>query len=371
MKATDFIVIGAGIAGAGVAFELSRHASVIVLEAESQPGYHSTGRSAALFSEIYGNEVVRALSRASRDFLAKPPAGFAPHSLLKPRGCLFVAHPNERDALEVLRAAPDVSAHTRELARDEVLQRMPILRSEWAARGVLEHDAQDVDVHGLHQGFLRGLKERGGVVIGTSLVQSLARVAGAWKVVASGQEYCAPVVIDAAGAWVDEVATLAGVAPIGIEPRRRTALLIDAPPDTTIDAWPMVIDVGESFYFKPDAGRLLLSPADETPHPPSDVQPDDFDVAIAVDRVEQATTLSIRHVRHRWAGLRSFVADRSPVVGFDPQAPGFFWLGGQGGYGIQTAPALSRLAAQCARQATPDPSLEAFLPCISPLRLRA
>jgi len=381
----DFIVIGAGIAGAGVAYELARQASVVVLEGESQPGYHSTGRSAALFSEIYGNATVRALSRGSRDFLLTPPRGFAASSLLKPRGALFIANSEQIDAYEALRHAPDVVRYTREVDRAEGLRLVPILKEEWLERAMIEEGAQDIDVHSLHQGFLRGMKERGATLVTSGLVQSIVREAQGWRVVASGQEFLAPVVINAAGAWADEIAALAGVAPIGLEPRRRTALLVDAPdrspsgagagaqerppPDTPIEQWPMVIDIGDSFYFKPDAGRLLVSPADETPSAPCDAQPDDLDVAIAVDRFEQATSVVVRQVRHSWAGLRSFVADRSPVIGFDAAAPGFFWLAAQGGYGIQTSWAAAELAAALALRATPPPGAESLITAVSPTRL--
>lgn len=364
----DFIVIGAGIAGAGVAYELARHASVIVLEGESQPGYHSTGRSAALFSEIYGNATVRALSRASRDFLLTPPRGFAASSLLKPRGALFIANAEQVASYEALRHAPDVVRYTREVDREEGLRLVPILKEEWLARAMIEEGAQDIDVHSLHQGFLRGMKERGAALVTSGLVQSIVREVDTWRVVAAGQEFRAPVVINAAGAWADEIAALAGVAPIGLEPRRRTALLTDGPPDTPIESWPMVIDVGDSFYFKPDAGRLLVSPADETPCAPCDAQPDDLDVAIAVDRFEQATSVVVRHVRHRWAGLRSFVADRSPVIGFDAAAPGFFWLAGQGGYGIQTSWAAAELAAALALEVPPPAHAEPLIAAVSPAR---
>ena len=335
MTQANFIVIGAGIAGAGVAFELAQHASVIVLEAESQPGYHSTGRSAALFSEIYGNEVVRTLSRASREFLLNPPIRFAAESLLKSRGCLFIAPEisSQRSSSFVLLRT--CSTHTRELSSDEALAFVPILKREWAAHNLLEDSAYDVDVHTLHQGFLRGMKERGSTLASASLVQSIVRELGVWKVVAGGHEFRAPVIINSAGAWVDEIAKLAGVRPIGIEPRRRTAVMVDPPAGVSVDAWPMVMDAGESFYFKPDAGRLLLSPADESPNPPADVQPEDLDVAIAVDRMEQATTLSVQHVRHRWAGLRSFVADRSPVAGYDPDTAGFFGSPDKAGTGFK------------------------------------
>jgi D-arginine dehydrogenase len=366
----DFIVIGAGIAGASVAYELSRSGSVLVLEGEPQPGYHSTGRSAALFSEFYGNAAVRALSRASREFLSAPPPGFATNALLKPRGSLFVANEDQVPAFELLRNAPDVAQHTRDLTRAEALRLVPILKDEWLVRVMLEEGSKDVDVHALHQGYLRGLKERGASVVSAALVQSIVREGDVWHVVAGERQFDAPVIINAAGAWADEIAKLAGVRAIGLEPRRRTALLIDAPEGTSIDSWPMVLDVGDTFYFKPDAGRLLLSPADETPNPPSDVQPDDLDVAIAVDRFEQATTVSVRRVRHQWAGLRSFVSDRSPVIGFDSQADGFFWLAGQGGYGIQTAPAAAKLATALLTAQAPEADLLPYVPALSPSRLR-
>jgi D-arginine dehydrogenase len=369
----DFIVVGAGIAGSGVAYELSRTAAVIVLESEAQPGFHSTGRSAALFSEIYGNEAVRALSRASREFLSAPPAGFTPHPLLKRRGSLYLANETERAAFDQLQAAPDVQRLTRPLTPTEALSLVPILKPEWTQRAMLEEGSHDVDVHALHQGYLRGMKERGAKLVCSSPVTSISRAGGLWTVVANGARFTAPVVIDAAGAWADEVAALAGVPRIGLEPRRRTALLVDPPAGVAVDAWPMVLDVADTFYFKPDAGKLLLSPADETPSPPCDVQPEDLDVAIAVDRVEQATTMTITRVRHQWAGLRSFVVDRSPVIGFDPQAEGFFWLAAQGGYGIQSAPGVSRFAAALALGAgVPDEAefigIEA---AVSPARLRA
>jgi len=367
----DFIVIGAGIAGAGVAFELARSAAVIVLEAEPQPGYHSTGRSAALFSEIYGNETVRALSRASRNFLHSPPAGFAASALLKPRGSLFIASRAQCEAFEQLQAAPDVQRLTRPLSGAEARSIVPILKPEWTWKVMLEEGSHDVDVHALHQGYLRGMRERGAALVCSSLVRSIERHAVGWRVATAHHEYHAPVVVNAAGAWADEIAVLAGLPRIGMEPRRRTALLVDPPLGLSTDGWPMVLDVADTFYFKPDAGKLLLSPADETPSAPCDVQPDALDVAIAVDRVEQATTMTIARVRHQWAGLRSFVPDRSPLIGFDPGAEGFFWLAAQGGYGIQTAPAVARFAAALARLASvDDPDLEPLQRAVAPARLR-
>lgn len=354
MATADFLIIGAGIAGASAGFELAAHGRVIVLERELQAGYHATGRSAALFSEIYGNAPVRALSRASRGFLFAPPPGFSEIPLVRPRGVLYIAAADELAAVEAFRAAPDVARDTHELSTRQALELVPILRADHAAHCVYEPDAMDVEPAALHQSYLKGLRQRGGRVVTNCAIGSIERVAGQWSVQTADETFVAPILINAAGAWADEVATLAGVRSIGLEPRRRTALLIEPPAELTVNRWPMVIDIQESFYFKPDAGKLLLSPCDETPSAPCDAQPEELDVAIAVDRLENATTLSVQRVTHRWAGLRSFVADRSPVVGFAPDSEDFFWLAGQGGYGFQTAPALSRVAAALVlRQALP------------------
>jgi D-arginine dehydrogenase len=373
MRSCDFLVIGAGIGGCSIAYELAGAGAVVVLEREAQPGYHSTGRSAAQFSEIYGNAPIRALSRGSREFLFAPPAEFTDTAIVRPRGSLYISTASQRPALERFRSAPDVAARTELLSTAAACERVPILRADHAAFVVFEPDARDIDVHALHQGYLRGLRARGGGLVCNSAQESIERRDGAWIVQTSGEAYAAPVLIDAAGAWADEVAKLAGLPPLGIEPRRRTALLIDPPGGMKVDSWPMVIDVEESFYFKPDAGRLLLSPADETPTAACDAQPEEIDVAIAVDRMEQATTLLVSRVAHRWAGLRSFATDRSPVVGFDPAAAGFFWVAAQGGYGIQTAPALARTAAALARGEPVPADLQLVgvrAQALSPARLR-
>jgi D-arginine dehydrogenase len=344
----DYIVIGAGIAGAGVACELAAHSRVVILERESQPGYHSTGRSAALFSEIYGGDVVRGLSRASRPFLLHPPEDIG-GALLRPRGALFIASEEQRDQIDAMLASPTVTSHVEGMASAEAIRRVPILRPECAVHVLLEPFAHDIDVHALHQGFLRVARRQGATLFNDAEVVAIERDADRWQVSTGDETFRAPCIINAAGAWADGIAMLAGVAPLGIEPRRRTAILVDAPQGIDITPWHMVIAIDETFYFKPDVGRILISPADETPTPPCDAQPDELDIAIAVDRFEQATTMRVTQIRHRWAGLRSFVADRSPVCGYDPQAPGFFWLAAQGGYGIQTAPALSRAAAALAQ----------------------
>jgi D-arginine dehydrogenase len=346
LERADVIVVGAGMAGASVAFELAATRRVLLLERERQPGYHTTGRSAALFTETYGNAAMRALTRASKAFFVDPPAGFASTPLLSPLGTLLVARAEQLPALE--RARDECAALVDNLAwwsAEEVRARVPCFDPEQVAGGLLEPDAMDIDVHALHHGFLRGLRARDGVLLCNAEVRALARYGDRWRVQTPIGEFAAPVLVNAAGAWADEIGRLAGGRPIGLVPLRRTAITFDPPPGADADRWPAVIDIDEQWYFKPDAGRLLASPADETPSPPCDAQPDEYDVALLVDRLARHTTLQVPRIRARWAGLRSFVADRTIVAGFDAQADGFFWLAGQGGYGIQTAPAVARLSA--------------------------
>ncbi len=341
----DVIILGAGMAGASLAAELAGERSVVVLEMEPQPGYHATGRSAAMFFESYGNATVRALTRASRRFLEQPPAGFADVRLLSPRSALFVADAARVDQLQAVLQLPDASAHMRAVDAATARSLCPILRPEWTVAGVLDESGEDMDVAAIHQGYLQSARRNGARVVTGAGESVIARHAGLWHVGSRAGEFAAPIVANATGAWADGVASRAGVAQVGLQPLRRSCALIPAPPGHDASRWPMVIDVAEEFYFKPDAGQLLLSPANEDPMDPCDAAPEDLDIALAVDRFETVTTVEVRRVTHRWAGLRSFVADRSPVVGFDPQADGFFWLAGQGGYGIQMAPALARTAA--------------------------
>ncbi|MBI3677422.1 MAG: FAD-binding oxidoreductase [Proteobacteria bacterium] len=345
MSDFDILIIGAGIAGASAGAHLARTHRVAVLERESQPGYHTTGRSAALFSESYGNESVRALTRASRDFFFNPPKDFTDGALVRPRGALYIARQDQMKELEDFIAALDVAADTVRVTPQEALRRCPILRGEAVAAALYEAGAHDVDVNALHQGYLRMLRKSGGQVLTNAAVTSLRYENDLWNVRTSAGDFRAGVVVNAAGAWADEIAKLAAVPPIGLQPLRRTAVLVPAPENMSIDSWPMVIDIAEQFYFKPDAGNIFLTPADETPSPPCDAQPDELDVALAIDHIERATTLSIRRVQSKWAGLRTFAPDRSLVAGFAPSAKGFFWLAGQGGYGIQTAPAMGELTA--------------------------
>jgi D-arginine dehydrogenase len=346
--AVDFIVVGAGMAGASAAASLAEVGRVAVLETEQHAGYHSTGRSAAFFSENYGNPTIRALTRASRQFLFEPPSDFASVPLCSPRDGLYFAREDQLDELRKFRTDPDVLAATKVLSAADVRDRVPLFREGYVAAGLLEQGSADLDVDAIHQGFLRQARTRRAELHFDCPVRTLRREGGYWLANTPKGVFRAPVVVNAAGAWGDELGMLAGVAASGLQPKRRTAVLIPIPQGFHAESWPIAVDISEQFYFKPDAGLLMLSPADETPCPPCDVQPEEIDVAIAIDRFEQATGVSVRQVKRSWAGLRVFSPDRTPVVGFDPVAEGFFWLVGQGGYGIQTAPALGRLAAALA-----------------------
>lgn len=346
----DGLIIGGGIAGASIARWLSPHARVIVLERESQPGYHATGRSAALFMESYGNPQVRALTRASRSFFEQPPAGYSEHPLLTPRGALFVATEGQREQYErhwdVLRSITD---NTHRYTADEACALVPVLRRELLLGAIHEPDAVDMDVHALHQGFLREMRRAGGSLVCNAEVLAIERSGADWCVHTSEHRYQAPVVINAAGAWADAIAQLAGVQPIGLEPRRRSAFMFAPPPGMDVHAWPLVMGADEDWYIKPDAGLLLGSPANADPVQPHDVQAEELDVAMAIYRIEEMTTLTIRRPSHTWAGLRSFAADGGLVGGFDGEAPGFFWLAAQGGYGIQTCAAMGEACAALVR----------------------
>lgn len=347
MERYDVVIVGAGIAGASAAYFLAESHSVLVLEAEDQPGYHATGRSAALFTESYGNAPNRALTRAARPFFVAPPEGFVETPLLTPRGLAYIGREDQQEALEQrYRELVGVTRGVRRLSAAEALERCPILRGGYVAGGLLEPQCMDIDVAALHQGFLKGARARGARILADAVVRSLrADQEHGWIAHTARGDFAAPVIVNAAGAWADEVAAMAGVPPAGLVPRRRTAMLVDVPDGMEPSAWPMVVDADEAFYFKPDSGRVLLSPADETPSPPCDAQPEDIDIAVAVDRLETATTLRVPRIGHKWAGLRTFAADRTMIAGFEPDMPGFFWLAGQGGYGIQTAPSMGRVAA--------------------------
>jgi D-arginine dehydrogenase len=374
-SSADFIVVGAGIAAASVGAWLATRGSVVLLERESQPGYHSTGRSAALFAESYGPAQVRALTMASRAFLEQPPDGFTEAPILSPRGVLMVASADQQalfdEHWQVMRS---VTPRARRLDAAEALAMVPVLRPERVSGGLYEPDALDIDVHALHQGYLRTLRQHGGRIVCNAEVRALNRQGGVWTVEAGDRRWQAPVVLNAAGAWCDTVARLAGAAPIGLVPKRRSAFVFTPPLGMAVNRWPAFIGIDESWYVKPDARLLLGSPANADPVAPQDVQPEELDIAIGIDRIEAMTTLKIVRPLRKWAGLRSFVADGDLVGGFDPELPGFFWVAAQGGYGIQTSAAMGQAcAALAAGEALPE-SIARFgltAAMLSPARLRS
>ena len=343
MHRTDIAVIGGGIAGASVAAELAAAGRrVTLLEAETTPGYHTTGRSAALWILNYGPRDARLLTRASRAFFEAPPPGFADHPLTRRRAVLTIAPPGHEDALAAMLADGE---GMRAIGPEEARAILPVLRPEAVAGAAIEEDAFDIDVAALHQGYLRMLRANGGQVVTDARAEAIARVNGAWEIATPAGRFAAPVLVNAAGAWGDVVARRARAAPLGLTPMRRTALIVDGPPGYDPAQWPLVGDVAHSWYARPEARRkLMLSPADETPVEPCDVQPDELDLALAIDRVQAALDLPVARIEHRWAGLRTFTPDRSLAIG-PGREEGFFWSAGQGGYGIQSAPAAAKLGA--------------------------
>jgi len=346
MREFDIIILGAGIAGASVAFRLAEHRSVLLLERESQPGYHATGRSAAMFMESYGPPGVRALTRASRAFYEQPPTGFASGPIMTPRGVLCLASPGQEAELkathsELAPACPGMEL----LDADATLARVGVLRPEMVLAALFDPGAQDIDVHALHQGFLRGFRQRGGELRSGVQPQAATRSGVHWELrLPDGEAVRARGVVNAAGAWADEVAALFGAAPIGLVPHRRSAFTFKGPDGLDASAWPAVVGIDESYYFKPDAGQLLGSPANADPTVPHDVVPEEIDIAMGIHQIESVADLSIRRPTSTWAGLRSFVPDGEIVIGEDGACPDFFWLAAQGGYGIQSAAGASALA---------------------------
>ena len=343
MERVDFAVVGAGIAGASAAYFLAEHGSVVVYEMEVTPGYHTTGRSAALYTESYGAREVRVLTIAGHDFFRSPPPGFSDVPLLAPLPVLYVGRDDQRDTLEQIHRETRDDTDIRPIDTEAIEALCPVIRVGHITVGLLELGAMEIDVHGLHQGFLAGARARGARIATGAEVKGLHSTRAGWEVEADDGAVAASVVVNAAGAWCDTIATAAGAKPLGLQPYRRTAFTF-GPGDLSIDGWPMVVDADEDFYFKPDGVQLMGSLAEETPMEPHDVRPEEIDVALALDRINEATTLGIRHVRSTWAGLRTFAPDRKPVVGFDSDRPGLFWLAGQGGYGIMTAPGMGRAA---------------------------
>ena len=361
----DIAIIGAGMAGASLAAELAPHASVLVLEAEDAPGYHATGRSAAFWEECYGGPGVVPLTLASGTYLGE-------HGFLTPRGALYIGRGDDRAKMDDHVATFAGTGVTIErLSPAELADKVPHIRSDWT-EALHQPACADIDVAGLHQHYLGACRRLGVEIACRAQVAGLVREGGAWTITSErGETWRAATIVNAAGAWADGIARLAGVRPIGIAPFRRTVAVLRVAPQAPADL-PLVLDINGGFYFKPDAGRLWLSPHDEIPSEPCDAAPEELDVAIAIDRFQQVTDWRIEAVERRWAGLRSFAPDRLPVYGFDAHAEGFFWFAGQGGFGIQTAPAAARLGAQLLLGHEADAMTAAIDPAMyAPARLPA
>ncbi|MBQ0957947.1 FAD-binding oxidoreductase [Ideonella sp. 4Y11] len=350
----DFAVIGGGIAGVAVGAELARHSRVLLLERETSMAYHTTGRSAAISMESYGNALIRQLTCASRPFYEQPPAEWTSQALKAPRGALIVGDAEHWGQLQARYQAVRAQVPSAQwLDRAAMTELVPFLDPRWVA-GIHEPSAFDLDVHAIHTAFLRGLRQRGGMVrTGAGIVAAQWQGSGWCITLDNGERVHAGRIVNAGGAWADELARRSGVAPLGIRPLLRTVVVVD--PQQDVSRCPYIGTVDEQVFIKPDVGRLLVSPCDETPSEPCDALPDELGVAITMDRLERATTLRPRRVLNRWAGLRVFAPDRSPVIGPDAQRPEFIWCAALGGYGIQTAPAMARLCAALATgSALPD-----------------
>ncbi|MFT7460563.1 MAG: D-arginine dehydrogenase [Planctomycetota bacterium] len=347
---TDFCIIGGGIAGLSIAAELSTSASVVVLEREKDLAYHTTGRSAALYSELSADSTALALSKLTRPFLVNPPEGFTEYPLHKDISCIFTATAAEAEQIDSAAKKLDKPSI---LNADQMLERVPILRTgaEHIMSGILEEDAFRIDVGALVLGYRKQIKQNGGEIRCQAEVAALTQEKNSWKVdLLNNDKLSANRVINAAGAWGDVIAELAGVAAIGLSPRRRNIIVFDGPENMDVDHWPAVGSISGAYYFLPEAGKLMGSSADEVPSIPCDAQPDEYDIALAADNIESATTLEIKHIHHKWGGLRTFSPDRQLVVGYDAEKPGFFWFVGQGGFGIQTSAAAARAGALLAME---------------------
>lgn len=340
----DVIIIGAGIAGASIASEIARDRSVLLLEAEDQPGYHSTGRSAAFWTESYGGPLVQPLTTASFDFLNSPPAEFSETGFLKNRGAINLARRDEEKLVEeFLEEFSQSGVAMTRWGSSEIRKHVPDIRDNWN-HAIFEPDCCDIDVAGLHAAYLRDARKKGAKLECKARVNAIAKKAGIWEVSFGDRRITTGIIVNAAGAWADGIAEMAGVRPLGIQPMRRTMVQLRTDPSSQADD-PLVVALDGSFYFKPETGgSYWLSPHDETPVLPGDVAPEELDVALAIDRFQSTLDVEVLQVSRKWAGLRNFAPDRLPVYGFDPQQPDFFWFAGQGGFGIQTAPAGARLA---------------------------
>jgi D-arginine dehydrogenase len=368
----DYLIIGGGISGAAAGYELAAGAQVAVLEGETIAGYHSTGRSAALFTPNFGGPVVRRINAASHLFFKTPPVGFCDLPLLTRRGALTVASSDHASDLDRLLELAQPDAPVTRISVLDALGMAPFLRPDRVVAAVYEQGVTDIKVALLHQCFLKGLKARGGEVMTGQRVVGLDRGPDGWQVSTDKSRFCARVLINAAGAWADQIGEMVGAAPIGLVPKRRTGIIVDAPAGLQVSALPAVDFFGSEAYIKPDAGLLMASPGDATPTAPQDARPEEMDIAILADWIERETLIPVRRIRHSWAGLRSFVPDEAPVVGFDADVADFFWLAGQGGYGIMMAPVLAQVtAAICSGKTLPKALLDRGVSAkdLSPARL--
>jgi D-arginine dehydrogenase len=366
MNRADVIIIGGGIGGLSIAAELAVDHSVILLEAEAALGFHATGRSGASFGRSYGNSTVLQLNELALPFFQVPPAGFAEAPLIIPRPWLIIARPDQVEAAAQWRSR---DTGLRELSGSEIARQTGgLLKRDYADCAFLDESCGDIDVHGLTEGYRRMLRAAEGAIMLSANVSGIARGAEGWVVETGAGSFSAPIIVNAAGAWADKVGEMFGVQPLGLVPHRRTAALIDPPSEINAAILPVVLDAEEGFYFKPEAGKLMISPADETPSEPCDAQAEEIDIAYAVHYYEVATGQQVRSVSHKWAGLRTFAPDKTPVLGFDPRCEGLFWLAGQGGYGLQIAPALAKLGAAVIGGRAEN---SALLDALSPARLIA
>ncbi len=365
----DIVVIGGGIAGFSAAAELSKDHNVCVVEREDAAGYHSTGRSAATFVPTYGPPSIQALAKASQAFFEAAPSSFAAAPLLSPRGeAMMVLHGGEHFITEA------EALGLRPMKPEGLKARVPLLKADKLAAVMIDDDARDLDVDLLLQGYIKQFKANGGTFISRAEVTGFTRHYGAWQVQASAGDLSCATVVNAAGAWASTIARLAGAQQIEVTPKRRSAMLLDMPAGTDLTHWPLCFGAGETFYFKPMGGKLMLSPADATPVEPHDAWADDMALAEAVEKFQEVMDFEVTHAGATWGGLRSFAGDGNPVVGFDEEQDNFLWLAGQGGYGIQTAPSISRLAAALIDgKSTPEDIVAAGLEfsTISPARFAA
>jgi D-arginine dehydrogenase len=358
MANADFLVIGGGIAGLSAAASLAAHGRAVLLEAEEALGYHSSGRSATFAHYGIGDRTVRGLTSHSRAFFRAPPEGFTEVPLARTTPALFIATEAMRPALDALQAEMRLFTDTTASADEAEMRALcPILKLGEGAvvAGVVDRGGLRLDSDALLQGYARAVRRAGGEVLTGQRIASVSRAGGSWQAETErGERWTGPILVNAAGAWADRVAVMAGVRPLGLQPKRRTIIVVDPPSGQDVRSWPFVKTAVDEFYMLPESGRLMASPVDEIDAEPGDAQPDDYDVALAAYRLENYTTLPVTRIAHRWAGFRTFTPDRVPTAGFAPDAPGFFWLAGQGGYGLQTAPAMAEAAeALIARSAWP------------------